>query len=530
MSPVNSKHTILIVDDTPENIQVLSNILYNKGVNILIAQNGREALTSVAHKPPDLILLDVIMPEMDGFEVCKRLKRTPEAKEIPIIFLTAKTQPDDIAKGFELGAVDYVTRPFNETELLSRVFTHLELKKSQDLIARQNRQLTEQNRCLKQQNKELRELYALKEKYFSDTLREQAQELRKRVKELKTSETNLARAQQIARLGNWEWDVTHQTLTWSDEVYRIFGIEKGMFQLTYEGIEAMIHPEDRRKNAQQVQRMFSTADTGEWELRIIRPNGQMRHIFQNLEVSRNPGGQVDRMFGIIQDITEWKQAEEALWESREQLRNLSIHVEALREEERTTIAREIHDELGQMLTALKMDLIWLKRRLTDEQTLLLHKVASMESLIDTTLGSVKRLATDLRPGLLDDLGLSAAIEWQAGEFQQHTNIPCDVSIDPEEIIVNETLSTAIFRIFQEALTNVARHAQATHVYVLLRQDVTTLMLEVKDNGKGITTAQIANLTSFGLVGIRERVQFLGGQVTFQGVPNRGTTVTVMVPL
>lgn len=530
MRQVNSKHTILIVDDAPENIQVLSNILYDTGVNISIAESGREALASVAQRPPDLVLLDVIMPEMDGFEVCEHLKRMPEAKEIPIIFLTAKTQPDDIAKGFGLGAVDYVTRPFSETELLSRVFIHLELKKSRDLIARQNRQLTEQNSLLEQQNKELRELYDLKEQYFSDTLRKQAHELRKRVKELKTSENNLTRAQRIGRLGNWEWDVAHQSLICSDELYRTFGVEKGVFQLTYERIEAMIHPDDRQKNAEQVQRMFSAADAGEWEFRIIRPDGQMRYIYQSLEVSRDPDGQVDRLFGIIQDITDRKRTEEALRESREQLRNLSMHVEALREEERTIIAREIHDELGQMLTALKMDLIWLKRRLTDEQASLLDKVASMESLIDTTLDSVKRLATDLRPGLLDDLGLSAAVEWQAGEFQQHTGIPCDVNIVPEEIIVNEALSTAVFRIFQEALTNVARHAQATHVQVLLQHDVTTLTLEVEDNGKGITTAQIASPISFGLIGIRERVQFLGGQVTFQGVPDKGTTMTVMIPL
>jgi PAS domain S-box-containing protein len=467
---------------------------------------------------------------MDGFEVCERLKRTPETTKIPVIFVTVKDRPEDIARGFEVGAVDYVTRPFSEIELLSRVFTHLELKKFRDLIAQQNLQLIEQNSLLEQQNKELQELYALKEKNFSDTLRKQAYELHKRVKELRTSENNLTRAQRIGRLGNWVWDVRQQTLIWSDELYRTFGVERGVFQVTYEGIEAMIHPEDRQKNTEQVQRMLSTADAGEWELRIIRPDGQMRYIYQSLEVSHAPDGQVDRIFGIIQDITERKQVEEALRESREQLRNLSMHVEALREEERTTIAREIHDELGQMLTALKMDLVWLKRRLTDEQASLLDKIASMESLINITLSSVKRLATDLRPGLLDDLGLSAAIKWQAGEFQQHTGIPCDVSIAPEEIIVNEALSTAVFRIFQEALTNVARHAQATHVQVLLQHDVTTLTLEVKDSGKGITTAQIANPKSFGLIGIRERVQFLGGQVTFQGVPNKGTTVTVTIPL
>jgi len=157
MTNSNSKYNVLIVDDMPENIQVISNILYQKGVNIAIAQSGKEALNVVSRNPPDLILLDIIMPEMDGFFVCELLKQDPTTKDIPVIFLTARTQPDDIIRGFELGAVDYVTRPFNPKELLSRVLTHLELKKSRDLITAQNQQLAEQNR-------ELEQLYALKER------------------------------------------------------------------------------------------------------------------------------------------------------------------------------------------------------------------------------------------------------------------------------------------------------------------------------------------------------------------------------
>jgi signal transduction histidine kinase len=230
------------------------------------------------------------------------------------------------------------------------------------------------------------------------------------------------------------------------------------------------------------------------------------------------------------DITARKQAEQALMASRTQLRNLSAHLQAVREEERTTIAREIHDELGQALTALKLDLAWLKKHGTTDVTALLNKIAVMEELINSTLQSVKRISTELRPGLLDDLGLSAAIEWQAQEFQRRTGIHCDVFIMPEEIMVNDGLSTAVFRIFQETLTNVVRHAKATALHVLLRQEAAELLLEVRDNGAGITTAQIDSPSSFGLIGIRERVQFLGGEVVFQGIADQGTTVTVTVPL
>ena len=159
-SMTHGKYTVLIVDDMPENIQVISGILYQRGVNIAIAQSGREALKIVAKKAPDLILLDVMMPEMDGFTVCKHLKDNPETRQIPIIFLTARTQPDDVVNGFECGAVDYITKPFNPAELLSRVFTHLELKRARDIITDQNNQLAERNQALNEVN-------ASKDKFFS---------------------------------------------------------------------------------------------------------------------------------------------------------------------------------------------------------------------------------------------------------------------------------------------------------------------------------------------------------------------------
>lgn len=149
----NETNQVLIVDDIPENLQVLSNILYEKGIEISFATNGKQALETIAYNPPDLILLDISMPEMDGYEVCERLKKSPETIDIPVIFLTARTQTEDVIKGFEIGAVDYVTKPFNASELVSRVFTHLELKKSRDIIDRQNM--------------ELKELNATKDKFFS---------------------------------------------------------------------------------------------------------------------------------------------------------------------------------------------------------------------------------------------------------------------------------------------------------------------------------------------------------------------------
>jgi signal transduction histidine kinase len=154
----------------------------------------------------------------------------------------------------------------------------------------------------------------------------------------------------------------------------------------------------------------------------------------------------------------------------------------------------------------------------------------MRKLIDSTLQTVKRISTDLRPELLDDLGLSAAIEWQGGEFQNRTGIKSEVTMDPEEIILDQDCSIAIFRIFQETLTNVARHSHATRVTVKLKMKTGKIELKVKDNGKGITEKQISGPKSFGLIGIRERVHFLDGNVEIKGVQGKGTTVTVRIPI
>ncbi|MFH1437810.1 MAG: PAS domain S-box protein [Pseudomonadota bacterium] len=231
-----------------------------------------------------------------------------------------------------------------------------------------------------------------------------------------------------------------------------------------------------------------------------------------------------------EDITERKRAEEELRTSREQLRDLSAHTISVRETERTNIAREIHDELGQNLTALKMDLSWLAKKLPRTPKALIGKTRDMARLVNATIRTVRRVSTELRPGLLDDLGLAAAIEWQAGEFQKRTGIKCDLVVRPEEIVIDRDRSTAIFRIFQEALTNVARHAGAKKVTASLRKRAGNLVLKVEDNGKGITRKQVSDSKSFGLIGMRERAHFWGGKVTVRGAKGRGTTVAVSIPI
>jgi PAS domain S-box-containing protein len=220
---------------------------------------------------------------------------------------------------------------------------------------------------------------------------------------------------------------------------------------------------------------------------------------------------------------------EAEHAARQQLSDLTSYLQKAREEERAYIAREIHDEFGQALTALKMDLSWLAKRLPADEPSLTEKANAMSDLIDDTIQMVRHVATELRPGLLDDLGLAAAIEWQTQEFAERTEIDCELYVSDEEIALDRDLATAVFRIFQETLTNVARHAQATEVYVELEVSSDELMLVVHDNGRGIAEGQVAGPGSLGLMGMQERARSWGGDITFEGVPGQGTTVTVRVP-
>jgi PAS domain S-box-containing protein len=231
----------------------------------------------------------------------------------------------------------------------------------------------------------------------------------------------------------------------------------------------------------------------------------------------------------IRDISERKRAAEVIKKNEEQLRNLTAHMQKVTEMERTNIAREIHDELGQALTILKMDLSSLRKMFPEDQTSMLEKTDVMSRLIDKTIQMVKRIATDLRPGLLDDLGLSAALEWQLEEFQKRTGITHKIVIDPKDVTFDSDRNTALFRIFQETLTNIARHAEATEVSVSLKQKDGQIELKVQDNGRGITEGELSHPKSFGLIGIRERAIIFGGSSNVKGFPGKGTTVTVTIP-
>jgi PAS domain S-box-containing protein len=285
----------------------------------------------------------------------------------------------------------------------------------------------------------------------------------------------------------------------------------------------------------RIEKMFSTA---------FRQN--MKGIVADYEFSRDVHGKkrwinvklspifIDGEFNgsvaVIRDITQRKQVEQKLRESQKQLRALSVHLQYIREEERKDIAHKIHEELGQLLTAVKIDISWLQKQLLYRNEIPDKKIEGILKLIDMSIQIVKGVSAELRPGLLYELGLLAAIEWQTEEFYKLTGIKCNVTSIPAKIVLEQELAITFFSVFQELLTNIFRHAEATKVDIGLRKQGKKVILTVNDDGRGITEEQINEPHSLGLIGVRERVQYWGGTVTIIRIPGEGTHVTVSIPL
>jgi PAS domain S-box-containing protein len=233
---------------------------------------------------------------------------------------------------------------------------------------------------------------------------------------------------------------------------------------------------------------------------------------------------------ILRDVTERVQAESALRRSQEDLRELAAVSQSAREQEKTRIARELHDELAQSLTALKMDLAWTAERLGAKESALSEKIARMQTLLDTTVAATRRISADLRPLMLDDLGLAAAVEWLVESFRERNAIECELVAASEDLDFKEPLASCVFRILQESLTNVARHSGASSVQVALARSDGEIALTVKDHGRGFSPDTPRKPESYGLVGLRERAYLVGGKVKIDSAPGRGVRIDVRIPL
>jgi PAS domain S-box-containing protein len=277
------KETILIVDDSPENLSVLKKLLTEQGYTVRVSRNGRQALRSVDIMQPDLILLDILMPDIDGYQVCQQLKANPETQAIPIIFISALKETFDKVKAFEIGASDYISKPIETQEVLARIENQLHILRLQRQLKQDNAQLSQE--IQERQNTEV---------------------------QLRKSEASLLQAQRIAQIGSWEFDVRSRHVTWSREKYRIFGLDPNSSAITYEDIIQRIHPDDQPLFEETVQEAISSGQPYDIEFRVIRPNGQIRYLESRGEAIINDQGQVIQLFGISVDMTERKRRQEAL--------------------------------------------------------------------------------------------------------------------------------------------------------------------------------------------------------------------------
>lgn len=352
---------------------------------------------------------------------------------------------------------------------------------------------------------------------------------------LRESDERLRLAIGAAELGTFEWNLESGRLVWDRRHEELWGYGPGEFAGNYAAFAARLHPADREPIEAEVVRCQQQRALFDLEFRVIWPDRSEHWIASYGRFEFAPDGRAVRMRGVVQEITARKRAEAELRESRERLRQLAAQVEAAREEERTRIAREVHDVLGQLLTGLKLDLGWLHRRcaeipVPELRPPLLARLQEATELADTLIRNVQQISSDLRPSVLDTLGLPAAVRFEADRFARRSGLVCDVDTANDIPPLPRDHATQAFRIFQEVLTNIARHAHASRVSVRLAANQNRVVLEVRDNGRGLDEAKRQPGPALGLLGMRERAHRIGATLHLGGQPNHGTWVRLEIPV
>jgi PAS domain S-box-containing protein len=346
------------------------------------------------------------------------------------------------------------------------------------------------------------------------TERKQAEDI------LRLSEARLREAQGIAHFGNWDWDIVKNVLIWSDEIYRIFGLEPQQFGATYEAFLNSVHPEDREFVKQSVNEALYEGKPYDIDHRIVWPDGSVRVVHEIAEVTFDETGKPIRMVGTVHDITERKRAEE-------ELRDLSYRLVETQENERRAIARELHDDIGQSLTALGILLGKARHSPADGVASALDEA---QRLVREILSHVREMSLNLRPAMLDDLGLLHTLLWHFDRYTAQTQINVDFQHASLHQRLPPDVSSAAYRIVQEALTNVARHAGVAEVKVRARVDRNVLWICVEDRGVGFDPTTLSASISSGVSGMRERARLLGGKLAVESAAGSGTRITAELPL
>jgi len=329
-----------------------------------------------------------------------------------------------------------------------------------------------------------------------------------------------------------EFDKDLTITRWSVRAEEIFGwkASEALGRNAHDPDFRIIFEEDRRAVDRVTEELTKgTVNRSLIANRNYTKNGQVIYCEWHSSVLRDEQGKVITILSLVHDVTESKKAEQNLNRSYEEVRQLSSHLENIREEERSHIAREIHDELGQQLTVLKMDVLGLSKKLGESDAAIQQKIRDIIELLDSTVRSVRRISSELRPSLLYNLGLEAAIEWHLKEFGKRAGLKTTFIEATGEVKIPDPVKNGLFRIFQESLTNVSRHANATQVIVRLELEERLLTLTIEDDGKGFDPEKIAAKRTLGILGMRERSEMMGGNYAIYSEPGQGTTVAVTVP-
>ena len=497
---MSDKGNILAVDDTEASLQILTAMLKDEGYAVRSALSGKLALLSAVHRPPDLVLLDIRMPDMDGFEVCQQLKATPQTQDVPVIFISALSDSDEKIHGFNLGAVDYVTKPFQREELLARVATHIHLQRMQ-------RQVRAQNEELRHYRGQLEDLVAQRTAELQDSNR--------RLQLMSFALDQICEAAYLT-------DETGHFFYVNREACRAHGYSADELRcMTLTDIDPDFSASDV---AAGWQTLFNTGAI-QFEARHKHRDGSVFPVEVHSSAIRFDDREL--VLSLARNISERKDAERRLRESYAQLQALTSRRESDREDERRHIAHELHDELGQCLTALRIGIGTLRYRQDNDPAWLDNRLHALTSQVDDTIRVVRNVTASLRPAVLD-MGIGPALEWLVAQFRQTTGMDCTIDIPPDFCGSNEETSVALYRIVQEALTNVARHAQAQTVHITLGVDDQQCAVSIMDDGLGFAVESV-HAKSLGLLGMRARAQRLGGDLLIESAPGQGTRVCVWIP-
>jgi PAS domain S-box-containing protein len=516
-----SKVNILMVDDQPAKLLSYEVILGELSENLIKATSGREALEQLLKNDIAIVLMDVSMPELDGFELAEMIHQHPRCQETAVIFISAVHLTDlDQLKGYERGAVDYISVPVIPELLRAKVSVFAELR-------RKSRQLESLNRELEQR------------------VAERTEELEKRAETLQGLNSELARKNQdldaivktapdiiFSRLADGTRDYV------SDRFYEYTGasVESGIGF----GWLDYVHADDKEPSLAQWAHCVESGENYECEYRMRGRDGQYRWFRARAVPIRDQRGQITRWYGTCSDIHDSKLVEHAMRESAAELerkvderttalRRLSNRLMTMQDDERRRIARELHDGLGQEMVALKM----LLNGIAQSPMSLQEYIGDATGVIDRATQQIRTLSYLLHPPLLDEVGLLSALRWYLEGLTQRSGIETKLEVSPSDFPrLSLELETAMFRIIQEALTNVFRHSGACQAWISLTQREGKVIVQVRDDGKGVADAIVelrSGSSGVGIRGMSERAKELGGEMLLARA-HPGTIVEVTIPV